>query len=102
MQYLYSNLGKHNWASHIKNILFSVGFSEVWYNQGVGDVNMFLSQFSQRIRDINIQDWHAKSTEMSNLSYYTNYKNVFECEQYIHTRRHCSKVQACTGMVTLL
>jgi hypothetical protein len=42
-----------------------------------------LSQFSQRIRDINIQDWHAKCTEMTQLSYYTNYKNVFECEQYI-------------------
>jgi hypothetical protein len=44
---------------------------------------MFLSQFSQRIRDINIQDWHAKCTEMSTFCYYKNYKNGFECEQYI-------------------
>jgi hypothetical protein len=56
MQYLYSNVGKQHWASRVTKLLFSGFFSEpeVWYNQGVGDVNMFLSQFSQRIRDINI------------------------------------------------
>jgi hypothetical protein len=91
MQYYYANLGKENWASHVKTILFSVGFPEAWYNQGVGNVNMFLSQFSQRVRDISIQDWHAQCTEMSKLSYYSSFKTVFECEHYIqevHVLKH--------------
>ena len=30
-----------NWVSKVRNLLCSYGFGEAWYNQGVGDVNIF-------------------------------------------------------------
>ena len=39
---------KSNWASSVKYLLESVGFNDVWYSQGVGNVNLFLTIFKQR------------------------------------------------------
>ena len=33
---------KLNWAGLIRNEIFSLGFNDVWYAQGVGNVNYFL------------------------------------------------------------
>ena len=43
------------WLFHIRKLLFSSGFSEVWLNQGVGHINSFLRVFKQRLIDMDIQ-----------------------------------------------
>ena len=44
--------GKHTWASDIKNLLVTNGFGDVWLSQGVGNTDVFLCRFKQRICDI--------------------------------------------------
>ena len=38
-----------NWASLVKHLLCNFGFREVWLQQNVGDIKVFLSMFKQRI-----------------------------------------------------
>ena len=45
-----------NWASNVKVLLSSLGFHEVWVNQGVGNKNVFLRVFKQRLTDCFIQN----------------------------------------------
>ena len=40
-----------NWASLIKYLLFKLGFAEVWYEQNVGNLNVFKSLCKQRLFD---------------------------------------------------
>ena len=45
-----------NWASKVKFLLSSLGFNEVWINQGVGNRNAFLQIFKQRLSDSFLHD----------------------------------------------
>ena len=47
-----------NWAVLVRKLLCELGFYDVWLQQGVGDVNIFLSIFKQRISDHFRQLWH--------------------------------------------
>ena len=42
---------KPSWANAVKLLLESLGFGHVLIGQGVGDVNMFLKDFKQRLTD---------------------------------------------------
>ena len=49
-----------NWAGLIRNELFSLGFNDVWYAQGVGNVNYVLKILKQRISDQFKQNWKER------------------------------------------
>ena len=49
-----------SWASLVKDLLFSLGFNEVWLQQGVGNYNIFISLLKQRLTDNFIQNWQAR------------------------------------------
>ena len=49
---------KSSWAKSVKLLLESLGFGRVWIEQRVGDVNMFLRVFKQRLTDNFIQGWN--------------------------------------------
>ena len=51
--------GKKCWASHVRNILFNLGFGYVWLQQGVGCERAFIALFKQRLTDIYQQQWNA-------------------------------------------
>ena len=51
---------KLNWASSVRSLLQSLGFNEVWLFQGVENINVFLSEFTQRIKDTFIQKWNER------------------------------------------
>ena len=51
---------KQNWASMVKHLLSRLGFLEVWNAQGVGNIGNFLCTFQTRVKDIYVQDWHAR------------------------------------------
>ena len=51
--------GKDCLATRIRYILSSTGFYYVWLFQGVGNENVFLRSFKQRLADMFTQDWCA-------------------------------------------
>ena len=52
-----TDAGKTTWASHIKKLLFEHGFWYAWIADSVGNTNVFLNTFTQRIKDISLQNW---------------------------------------------
>ena len=71
------------WATDIKNILFSTGFGDVWLNQGVQNDSLFLTNFLQRIVDINNQIWKTEIKLMNKISLYNEIKTDNEFEFHV-------------------
>ena len=46
---------KSSWAKSVKSFLDNLGFEHVWIEQGVGDINMFLRFFKERLKDTFVQ-----------------------------------------------
>ena len=75
---------KECWLFHLKQLLFSYGFADVWYNQGVGHVDMFMSQFKQRCLDIDAQTWHTTISNYNRLATYSLFKTTLNFEFYLN------------------
>jgi len=50
-----SNPNKVWWVTLLKNLLSTLGFYEVWLAESVGNVDVFIHVFKQRLLDVNIQ-----------------------------------------------
>ena len=48
-----------SWASNVKTRLQSISLYEAWVNQGVGNVNVFISLVKQRVFDMFVQNWNT-------------------------------------------
>ena len=83
MLYRQEELGRVNWASHIKAKLFSLGFGMVWILQDVGNVVVFLSEVKQRLIDIAAQEWNSDLHESSKLKTLREFKSLLEPELYL-------------------
>ena len=59
---------RHTWVTDIKLLLYRYGFGHVWLAQGVGNVDLFLCLFKQRLADIVMQDWSSKINNLSKLT----------------------------------
>ena len=62
-----------NWAVLVRKLLCELGFYEVWLQQGVGNVNIFLSIFKQRVGDHFQQ---VLNNELSNSSRAVFYRSI--------------------------
>ena len=62
---------KINWASLVRPLLMSLGFFEVWLNQEVGNIDIFISVFKQRLTDNFFQKWQEK-LGISTRDFFTN------------------------------
>ena len=71
------------WASHIKEMLFTLGFGYVWLAQDLGNSTLLLSLFSQRLKDCYFQDWLAKINESPKAEHYKNFKSLLDVEKYL-------------------
>ena len=58
-----------NWVSLVRHLLISLGFYQVWLNQGVGNINIFILVFKQRLTDIFIQNWQERLESSSRASF---------------------------------
>ena len=76
------NENKENWASKVKYILNSFGFSYVWMNQGVENINAFIKVFKQRVKDIFIQNRDADLSQTSKTKTYILIKS-FDFKMYL-------------------
>jgi hypothetical protein len=75
--------GKRCWASQIREILCACGFQYVWMNQGVGQINVFLKVFKQRLCDIFYQEWSATITTKDRYATYKMIKREFCASNYL-------------------
>lgn len=83
MLYNLDAIERTNWCTHAKCMLFRYGFGCVWFEQGVGDIKTFLSEFKQRLVDCAAQDWHADVSNSSKLYSYSLFKTQLNFEKYL-------------------
>ena len=57
-----------------KNLLFRYGFGFVWVSQDVGEVNIFIKQFKQRLIDCMKQNWHSSIDDSPRCDIYKCFK----------------------------
>ena len=90
---------KVNWASLLRHLLRSLGFNEVWLNQGVGDIGAFLGRVKQRLTDNFIQDWQARLNDSSRANFYTNICS-FRFQPYLDCINVSKYIQALSKLRT--
>ena len=79
----HANAGRKNWASDVRNLLYTHGFGFIWEQQGVEDECNFINEFSSVLLDSYKQIWSATKSETSKLSLYGMYKINFVREPYL-------------------
>jgi hypothetical protein len=76
-------VGKTNWASKIRDILYKYGFGWIWENQGVPDRIGFMKIFVERVQDCELQLWSSDLQKLSKLKLYCNFKESRSEELYL-------------------
>ena len=71
-----------NWALLVKKLLSNLGFYQVWLQQNVGDIDIFLAHAKQRLRDNFIQKWNEELNQSSRAIFYNSILN-FEFNPYL-------------------
>ena len=64
-------------------LLFQCGFGEAWYNQGVGDTEIFMNLFKQRVYDIYKQSWESRLRDSSRATFYRAIKDMYVKSNYM-------------------
>ena len=75
--------GKNNWATNIKNMLFEYGFGYAWIFQEIGNVNLFIYLFKQRLVDCYTQKWRNDINASNRCLHYKNFKSLLNVEKYL-------------------
>ena len=73
---------KQNWASLVRDLLCRSGFQDFWLFKGVGNINIFLSTFKSRMRDMFMQDRHSRLENSMRARFYLNIEN-FQYQKYL-------------------
>lgn len=81
-------MGNQNWASSVKNILATNGFAIVWLCQEVGDVDLFICEFKDRLVSNYKQNWHSKMEEYGKYSWFYSFKSIFQSEHFLRSVTH--------------
>ena len=83
MLYILDNAGRLCWVTHIKNILFEHGFGYVWIAQDVGQINLFIKVFTNRLKDCALQKLYADMELSPKTDHYKHYKTLLNPERYL-------------------
>ena len=92
------NQDKKTWASSVCFLLYRYGFGHVWQNQGVGNINQFLSIFKARLKDCYQQEWHFELQSRSRFSFYNTFKSTLSLTPYLVSAKCVSTRSALTRM----
>ena len=71
------------WARCVKCMLESNGFSDVWLCQGVGDRDIFVKIFTERLSDVFFQNWSERLSMSSRAIFYKSIKLNWSFGQYL-------------------
>lgn len=77
------DVGRICWVTKVKHVLFRYGFGFVWISQEIGDTNMFLKLFKQRLIDCCTQQWYENITNSSRCFHYNKFKSLLNVERYL-------------------
>ena len=72
-----------NWVRAVKQLLFQCGFGEAWCNQGVGDTEISINLFKQRVYDIYKQSWESRLRDSSRATFYRAIKDMHMKSNYM-------------------
>ena len=64
------DIQKYSWCRSVRTLLLELGFGNVWYIQGVCDIDAFIACFQQRVGDIYKQGWRSRTDESTRASFY--------------------------------
>jgi len=81
-------------------LLCTSGFAEVWYNQGVADIESFSCLFKQRITDMFIQNWRGQLDNSPRARFYRAVKPEFSISPYLEVVECKSHRIALTRFIT--
>ena len=81
-RHLDNNPTHMSWARNVKTLLQSTGLYETWVNQGVGNVNVFISLVKQRAFDMFVQNWNTDINNSTRARCYTLYAD-FRLQSYL-------------------
>ena len=70
------------WASKIRTLMYTYGFSFIWISQDVGDTNAFFRMFKHRVVNYCTLDWQAALDTSSRCDHYYNSKSLLTVETY--------------------
>ena len=85
------NRGKRNWATKIKELLCTNGYTYVWENPLIVNPNQFIVLFKQRLADCFKQEWSEHLNTNRVLSLYNNIKRDFGYENYLDKLTKCKR-----------
>ena len=71
LQDIQNDPNKTNWASLVQTLLSTLGFHEVWLSQGVGNEQLFLNEFKQRLADSHMQNLHDRISNSPKARFYS-------------------------------
>jgi len=78
-----TQLYKSPWIDNIKTTLCHHGFSGIWYCQNFTSSKWLNKSATQKIKDINTQNWYADIKRSSDTSLYKHLKTEFKQSPYI-------------------
>ncbi|XP_053375235.1 uncharacterized protein LOC128547230 [Mercenaria mercenaria] len=76
-------MGRTNWASNVKHLLDSYGFSYVWINPDIVDLNTFHIVFKNRVIENFVQNCYNGINNSRCLCSYKLFKTTFGFENYL-------------------
>ena len=77
------DIGRETWASSVKQLLYLYGFRNYLGVQEIGDMDLFLSVFSQRLKDRATQNWRDTIDNSNRCYFYKNFKSLLTPEKYL-------------------
>ena len=75
---------KRNWASEVCFVLYRYGFGFVWENQGVTQINQFISIFKQRLLDCHLQELHNSIKTNERFTLYSSFCQLSDTPDYLN------------------
>ena len=80
----FDDIGRITWATKVKELLFKHGFGFVWISQTVGNMDIFIKLFRQRLIDCANQNWHDSVNSSSRCDFYKEFKSLLNTEKYLN------------------
>ena len=71
-------------VTSIKQLLYRFGFGIVWLSQGVGDPELFLTDFKRRLKDCMQQNWMDSINNSTGCETYKHFKSMLNPQKYLH------------------
>ena len=83
MLHNYASVGRQNWVSQVRNILYQFGFGYIWESQSVDNNGHFLKEFTRRLMDCDLQNWNTQMCSLPKLRTYSVFKSELIVEPYL-------------------